>query len=61
MENFRFHNSTEIIFGKETENSVGREIKKYAGTVLLHYGGDTIKKIRLYDKLIESLKNEGIK
>jgi alcohol dehydrogenase len=61
LENFRFHNSTEIIFGKETENSVGREIKKYADAVLLHYGGDTIKKIGLYDKVIRSLKNEGIK
>lgn len=61
MENFKFHNSTEIIFGKETENSAGREIKKYADTVLLHYGGDTIKKIGLYDKLIGALKNEGIK
>jgi alcohol dehydrogenase YqhD (iron-dependent ADH family) len=61
MENFRFHNSTEIIFGKETENSAGSEIKKYAGTVLLHYGGDTIKKIGLYEKVIRSLKNEGIK
>ena len=61
MENFRFHNSTEIIFGKETENSVGREIKKYADTVLIHYGGDTIKKLGLYDKVIRSLKAEGIK
>ena len=61
MENFRFHNSTEIIFGKETENSVGREIKKYADTVLLHYGGHTIKKIGLYDKVLRSLENEGIK
>ena len=57
MENFRFHNSTDIIFGKETENSVGREIKKYADTVLLHYGGDTIKKLGLYDKVIRSLKS----
>jgi alcohol dehydrogenase YqhD (iron-dependent ADH family) len=61
MENFRFHNSTEIIFGKETEDSVGGEVKKYADTVLLHYGGDTIKKIGLYEKVIRSLKNEGIK
>jgi alcohol dehydrogenase YqhD (iron-dependent ADH family) len=61
VENFRFHNSTEIIFGKETENSAGSEIKKYADTVLLHYGGDTIKKIGLYEKVIRSLKNEGIK
>lgn len=61
MENFRFHNSTEIIFGKETENSVGSEVKKYADRVLLHYGGDTIKKIGLYAKVIKSLENEGVK
>lgn len=60
MENFRFCNPTEIIFGKETETSVGKEVKKYSDKILLHYGGDTIKKIGLYDKIIKSLCEENI-
>ena len=29
MQNFRFICPTDFIFGKDTENSVGEEIKKY--------------------------------
>ncbi len=60
MENFRFYNPTEIIFGKDTEKSVGKEVKKYSDKILLHYGGETIKKIGLYDTIIKSLREENI-
>jgi len=60
LENFRFHNTTEIIFGRNAEEYAGKEVKKYAGKVLLHYGGDIIKKIGLYDRILKSLKAEGI-
>lgn len=60
MNNFTFQNSTKIIFGKNTENSVGEETKKYGSKVLLHYGGGSIKKYGLYDKVISSLKNAGL-
>ena len=60
LENFRFHNTTEIIFGKQTENGAGREAKKYSNRVLLHYGGDTIKRIGLYSRLKQSLEQQEI-
>lgn len=60
MKNFTFFNSTKIIFGKSTEQQVGKETKKYADKVLLHYGGSSIKKFGLYDKVLKSLKDEGI-
>jgi hypothetical protein len=60
MNNFSFQNTTRIIFGKGTENSVGAEVRKYSKKVLLHYGGGSIKKSGLYDKVISSLKAEGI-
>lgn len=60
MNNFTFQNTTQIIFGKGTEETVGGEVKKYAKKVLLHYGGGSIKKSGLYDKVIKSLKSEGI-
>ena len=29
MRNFNYKNGTEIIFGKNTESTIGKEIKKY--------------------------------
>jgi alcohol dehydrogenase YqhD (iron-dependent ADH family) len=59
MENFVFQNPTQIIFGKGTENQVGSELKGYK-KVLLHYGGGSIKKSGLYDRVIQSLHEAGI-
>lgn len=60
MENFTFKNDTKIIFGKGAENSAGKEILKYGKKVLLHYGGGSIKKSGLYDKVMKSLKESSI-
>ena len=60
MQNFRFICPTDFIFGKDTENSVGEEIKKYGKRILLHYGGGHIKKNGLYDRIIRSLKANEI-
>lgn len=60
MKNFRYHNYTEIIFGKDSENEVGIHIKKYASKILLHYGGGSIKKSGLYDRVKSALEKENI-
>ena len=60
MENFRFLSPTSIIFGKKIENEVGVEIKKYGSKVLIHYGGGSIKKSGLLERVINSLKEAGI-
>lgn len=60
MENFTFKNATKIIFGKETENLVGSEVKQYATKVLLCYGGGSIKRSGLYDSVVKSLNENGI-
>lgn len=60
MLNFNFNNKTEIIFGNNTENNVGSEVKKYGKKVLLHYGGGSIKASGLYDRIIASLNEQGI-
>ncbi|TYQ18415.1 UNVERIFIED_CONTAM: hypothetical protein Cloal_0847 [Acetivibrio alkalicellulosi] len=60
MENFIFQNATKIIFGRETELKVGDEIKGHGRKVLLHYGGGSIKKTGLYDKVVNSLKSAGV-
>ena len=56
MENFKFQCSTKIIFGKNAESFVGKEVGKLANKILLHYGGGNIKKYGLYDKIMKSLK-----
>jgi alcohol dehydrogenase len=60
MNNFTYENKTKIIFGKDSENKVGEEAIKYGSKVLLHYGGGSIKKSGLYDKIVNFLKEQGI-
>jgi alcohol dehydrogenase YqhD (iron-dependent ADH family) len=60
MDNFTFQNPTKIIFGKDAENQVGKEVKKYSKKILLHYGGGTIKTTGLYDRVVASLEKAGV-
>ncbi|HHY81933.1 MAG TPA: iron-containing alcohol dehydrogenase [Clostridiales bacterium] len=60
MNNFTYYNATRIIFGRKTEYQVGSEVKKYADKILLHYGGGSIKKYGLYDRVVNSLNEHGI-
>ncbi|MBP2072453.1 iron-containing alcohol dehydrogenase [Thermoanaerobacterium butyriciformans] len=60
MNNFDFVCPTKIIFGKGTENRVGQETKKYSKKVLFVYGSGSIKKTGLYDKVVKSLKDNGV-
>jgi hypothetical protein len=60
MENFTFRNATKIIFGKDAENYVGAETARYGSKVLLHYGGGSIKKYGLYDRVLKSLKDANL-
>jgi len=60
MRNFEFQCPTRIVFGKGVENLVGKEVKKYSGKVLFHYGSGSIKRIGLYDSIVKSLKVAGV-
>lgn len=60
MENFSFVNPTKIIFGKDTENLVGSEIKQHANKILFCYGGGSIKRTGLYEKIVKSFKKNNI-
>ncbi len=61
MDNFIFRNTTKILFGRGMENHVGKEILAYCKNILLHYGGGSIKKTGLYDRVVQSLKEAGIR
>lgn len=61
MENFTFYSPTYFVFGKETENQVGEYIKKFGGSkVLIHYGGGSVVRSGLLDRVKASLQNENI-
>ncbi len=60
MNNFTFHVPTDIRFGKGQIECLPKELEKYGKNVLLVYGGGSIKKTGLYDKLIALLADYNI-
>lgn len=61
MNNFTFCTPTKVIFGKGIESQIGETIKTYgASRVLIHYGGGSVKKTGLLDKVIASLQAAGL-
>lgn len=60
MLNFTFHNPCKIIFGQGTVAQLGKEIANYGKKVLVVTGGGSVKKIGLYDQVLQQLQNAGI-
>lgn len=59
--NFVYSNPTKIYFGKESLENLEKELENYGENILLTYGGGSIKKSGLYDKVIKILENAGKK
>ena len=57
MNNFDFHVPTDIRFGKGQIECLPEELSKYGKKVLLTYGGGSIKKTGIYDRVMELLKD----
>lgn len=61
MINFIYHTPTKVIFGKETENHVGEEIKVGGyKKVLIHFGGTYLYENGVLDRVHKSLTDCGI-
>jgi len=60
MKNFNYSIPTKIFFGKNKIKVLAGEIKNYGSKVLLVYGGGSIKKSGLYDKITGILKTNDI-
>lgn len=60
MDDFVFQNPTKIIFGRGSEAQAGVEAKAFASKVLLHFGGGSVKRSGLFDKIQDSLKAAGV-
>ncbi|GIP54315.1 iron-containing alcohol dehydrogenase [Paenibacillus vini] len=59
MDRFQFHNPTKLIFGKDQLQALKQEVPRYGSKVLLVYGGGSIKRSGLYDKVTAILKEIG--
>ena len=57
--NFSYCNPTKIYFGKDALEGLKEELPKYGKNVLLVYGGGSIKKNGIYDKVVAALKECG--
>ena len=60
MDDFVFHNTTKIIFGRGMEARVGQEARAFGSKALLHYGGGSVKRSGLFDRVVSSLKDAGV-
>ena len=56
---FTYSNPTRLYFGKDALNGLDKELPKYGKNVLLVYGGGSIKKNGIYDKVVKLLKKNG--
>ena len=57
--NFTYCNPTKLYFGKDALDGLNEELPKYGKNVLLVYGGGSVKKNGIYDKVVSLLKANG--
>ena len=57
MNNFIYDIPVKVYFGEGQLSHLGEELRKYGRRVLLTYGGGSIRRIGLYDRVIEELRN----
>ena len=59
--NFKYSNPTKLYFGDDSIKFLAEELKNYGPTVMLSYGGGSIKRNGIYDRVVEVLKQQGKK
>ncbi len=57
--NFSYFNPTKLYFGKGLLSNLSGELSQYGNNIMFVYGGGSIKKNGIYDKMIEILKSAG--
>ena len=61
MNNFTFYSPTYFVFGKDQENEAGTYVKRFGGKkVLIHYGGGSVVRSGLLERVKKSLEKEGL-
>ena len=57
--NFVYHNPTKLYFGEEAMSHLVNELRNYGPTVMLSYGGGSIKRNGIYDSVLAALREAG--
>ena len=60
MNSFIYNIPTKVYFGENQLSNLGKEILSFGKRVLLAYGGGSIKRIGLYDRVLNELHNAGV-
>ena len=61
MNDFNYYAPTQAVFGRGVEERAGELVRKYGGTkVLLHYGGGSVQRSGLLDRVKASLSAAGV-
>ena len=60
MNSFIYNIPTKVYFGENQFSHLGEELKKFGTRVLMTYGGGSIKKLGLYDKVMDEMKKAGL-
>ena len=61
MDNFTFYSPTYFVFGKDEEKRAGGLVKRFGGSrVLIHYGGGSVVRSGLLDRVKKSLDEAGL-
>ena len=62
MFDFKYYTPTKVVFGKNTESKVADLIQEFGGTkVLVHYGGGSVVRSGLLQRVTDTLDAAGIK
>ncbi|MBR3640575.1 MAG: iron-containing alcohol dehydrogenase [Oscillibacter sp.] len=60
MNDFRYFTPTEVVFGRDAESKTGALAAKYGSRALLVYGGGSVVKSGLLDRVAASLEKAGV-
>ena len=60
MNSFIYDIPVKVYFGRDQLQHLGAELKKFGRRVLLTYGGGSIKRSGLYDRVVEELRNADL-
>lgn len=60
MNNFVYNIPTKVYFGENQLSNLAKELLKFGRRVLMTYGGGSIKRIGLYDRVVSELQAAGI-
>lgn len=57
---FVYNIPVKVYFGRDQLKHLGEELKRYGTRVLMTYGGGSIKRTGLYDRVVKEIKDAGL-